>query len=82
MGETYDMPGEKFPALRTSHSVRVILCFFSGIILCVLIHFPTSRSDKTRTLTFLFVCLFISIKPKNPYFASRFGLEVKHLGVY
>jgi len=30
----------------------------------------------------LFVCLFVVIKPGNPYFASRLGLEVKCLGVY
>ena len=30
----------------------------------------------------LFVCLFVGIKPQNPYFASRLGLEVKPLEVY
>jgi len=30
----------------------------------------------------LFVCLFVVIQPKNPYFAFRSGLEVKPLGVY
>ena len=29
-----------------------------------------------------FVFLFVGIKPENPYFASRPGLEVKLLGVY
>jgi len=29
-----------------------------------------------------FVCLFVVIKPENPYFASRLGLEVTPLGVY
>jgi len=31
---------------------------------------------------FVFVCLFVVIKPENPYFASRLGLEVTPLGVY
>ena len=30
----------------------------------------------------LFVCLFVVIKPKNLYFSSRLGLEIKPLGVY
>jgi len=30
----------------------------------------------------LFVCMFFSINPVNPYFAPRPGLEVKPLGVY
>jgi len=29
-----------------------------------------------------FVCLFIVIKPENPYFNSRLGLEVNPLGEY
>jgi len=29
-----------------------------------------------------FVCLFVVIKPDNPYFASLSGLEVKPLGAY
>jgi len=39
------------------------------------------HDDKQRLLV-LFVCLFVVIKPKNPCFASRPGLEVKPLGVY
>jgi len=30
----------------------------------------------------LFVCLFVVLKTKNPYFTSLSGLEVKPLGVY
>jgi len=30
----------------------------------------------------LFVCLFFVVKPENPYFAFRFGLEVNPRGVY
>jgi len=39
---------------------------------------------RTNLLFFcLFVCLFVGgIKPENPYFASRHGLEVNPLGVY
>jgi len=39
---------------------------------------------KELTFGFLFVCLLVVIKPRNPssYFASRLGLAVKPLGVY
>ena len=32
--------------------------------------------------SFVSLCLFVVIKPENPYFASHLGLEVKPLGVY
>jgi len=43
---------------------------------------PGSRNAHTFVCFVLFVCLFVVIKPPNPYFASRPGLEVKPLGVY
>jgi len=43
---------------------------------------PHSQNACLAPAPRLFVCLFISIKPKNPDFASRPGLEVKLLGVY
>ena len=30
----------------------------------------------------LVVCLFVAIKPENPYFATRPGLKVNPLGIY
>jgi len=48
-----------------------------------------SESAEFKTMYSRFVCLFVSfvclffvIKPENPYFASRFGLEVNSPGVY
>jgi len=63
-------------------------------LLCSLIKNPEARGeDPPRKICIrcckggplrpdLSVCFFISIKPENPYFASRRGLEVKPLAVY
>jgi len=46
------------------------------------LHKPHRRTLSRRVWFWLsFVCFFVVVKPENPYFASRPGLEVKPLGV-
>jgi len=42
----------------------------------------TDGAQYLSGIPFFFFCLFVVIKPENPYFASRSGLEVKPLGIY
>jgi len=44
---------------------------------------PTQEACTRRGVFFtFFVCLFVCIKPENPYFASHGGLKVNPLGVH
>jgi len=49
---------------------------------CTIKNLPLCTRKTACHIVCLFVCLFFIMKPDNPYFASRFGLEVNPLGVY